>query len=280
MTVKQLPIEIKLIPFWFLILLVDHLALFPKNISVFPIQMFFLMTVGIFHGTYDLNYAIAQKSLNSRKKQFTFLLLYIMIATSFCVFWLLYPSLGFVCFFIVACFHFGLDWNTNMNRPLQSILGFSTLGISFYIHPVATNQILSSYFITLSPNILKNLIYFTPLATALGLSMLLVSKNYRTLMTPLSYFTIYFCGFHSIKHIKNMRKRLSNVCYSDLYAILLWVLTMAIFLMLYGCFSQKLRLYTIEVYFIVLAGLTMPHMWLHLPVKQSLMKNGISALIK
>ncbi|MEE2769673.1 MAG: Brp/Blh family beta-carotene 15,15'-dioxygenase [Pseudomonadota bacterium] len=266
-------IEHKLIPCWFIL----AIGLLISNIQseLYFIDLFFLLTIGIFHGAYDFHYAIFSKKLDTMG-QIKFILQYVIIALAFIFFWLIYPNLGLGIFFIIASIHFGLDWDHFENIFITSILGYATLSISLYMHPDVTNQMLTHDFLNISPHTLLLLTSLTPVSCMLGLFfcifhrrkvMLIQWLSFQLLgaiLPPLTFFTIYFCGFHSIKHIQNMREKLNKVSGLDKMAVLLWLISIVVLVSIHACFKSQLNQYPLHTYFILLAGLTMPHMWLHM----------------
>lgn len=267
--------EAKLIPLFFALLIINtyYPLLIPSQIII--IQMFFLITIGLFHGAYDFHYAMIKLPLESFNSRLIFLAQYMLMALLFCLFWLYWPNIGFVIFFGVACIHFGQDWCSKKNIFLQFSLGFSILAIGFYTHTLDTQEILTNYFPNLSLKLVDTIIQTTPCFVAVGLYHLSNTKKWDTLFTwgaflilglclePLSFFTLYFCGFHSLKHIRHMRRVLHSVKHQDMMAGILWLATLMVIGMIYLYDPSVIKHYPIHTYITLLAGLTMPHMWLH-----------------
>lgn len=267
--------EAKLIPLFFALFIINAFYPLFTPSQIIIIQMFFLITIGLFHGAYDFHYAMITLPLKSLSNRVVFLVQYMFMAFLFSLFWLYFPNIGFTLFFWVACIHFGQDWCKQRNTFLQMSLGFSILAISFYTHSNVTHQILTHYFQTLSPKLVYAIIQTIPLFISVSLYHITTSKKWDTLYTwgsflllglclePLSFFALYFCGFHSLKHIRHMRKALHSVKHHDVMAGMLWLITTMILGVGYLYDPSVVKHYPINTYLILLAGLTMPHMWLH-----------------
>ncbi|MDG2348186.1 MAG: Brp/Blh family beta-carotene 15,15'-dioxygenase [Gammaproteobacteria bacterium] len=267
--------EAKLIPLFFALFIINacYPLLTPSQIII--IQMFFLITIGLFHGAYDFHYAMITLPLRSFKNQLIFISQYMLIAFLFSLFWLYFPNIGFVIFFWIACIHFGQDWCSKRNNFLQMSYGFSILAISFHTHTIVTQEILTLYFPNLSLKLVYAIMQTTPFFISASLYHLATSKKWEALiiwvsflflglyLEPFSFFALYFCGFHSLKHIRHMRKVLHSVKHHDVMAGMLWLITTMIFLVGYLYDPSVIKHYPINTYLILLAGLTMPHMWLH-----------------
>ena len=267
--------ETKLIPLFFALFLINLFHPLFATSQIIIIQMFFLITVGLFHGAYDFQYAVVTLPLKTLSNQLIFLFQYMLMAFIFSLFWFYFPNIGFVIFFFVACIHFGQDWCSKRNIFFQMSLGFSILAISFYTHTIVTQKILTLYFPTLSLKLVNAIIQTIPLFISVSLYHIATSKKWETLYTwgsflllglclkPLSFFALYFCGFHSLKHIRHMRKALHSVKHHDVMAGILWLITTMIFCVVYLYDPSVIKHYPINTYLILLAGLTMPHMMLH-----------------
>ena len=273
----SLPIEIKLIPLWFILLILSHLIpFFSSYENLLYLQCFFLVTVGIFHGAYDLHFACLTKKIKTKPQLTFFVTQYVLQATFFCLFWLQFPNLGLIIFFLVACLHFGFDWEVCDSKRYCIIFGYSILAISFFTHPDTTTNLMNTLLPTLSPKLINLITKFVPITFMIGLWICLSKRDMYSLITwgsfmilgslfsPLTFFTIYFCGYHSLKHINQMRDRLCHVHNSDLVAFVIWAISLAVLLGTYITLHETIHIYPLMTYFIILAGLTVPHMWLHL----------------
>ena len=274
----SLPIETKLIACWLVVLLMTSTTSLPiTETHLLLIQCFFLITVGIFHGAYDLHYAFINQGLKTTHQMFNFIIQYVIQAFSFCLFWLLFPKFGFIIFFLVACLHFGFDWQTYTHYLTSFIFGYSILAISFYAHPNISTQLTHILLPPLSSHLLHSISSLVPITIMMGIWVCVNQNDIHTLLswsaflllglffTPLVFFTIYFCGYHSIKHIKHMRSYLQPIANSDGMALIIWLISVIGLGCAYIIFFKNIHIHPLMTYFMILAGLTMPHMWLHLP---------------
>lgn len=269
---RQKTIEFKLIPLWFLFALcVNKLTVFHYP---YVLELFALTSIGLFHGAYDLAYAKKIYHLNSPLKICQFIISYLALALIFIFLWLSLPNFGLLIFYFISVYHFGCDWQSS-KWIHKMLLGYTTLSVSFFAHPLFPKNLIETYFVTLSPKIISICVLLWPLCIWLCLAILIRNKSLPYLLawlsfqmlgflfTPITYFTIYFCGFHSVKHIREIRKTQTNQMYADLSAILIWFASLSMAILFYFFIINYQPLSALFTFFIILAGLTLPHMYLH-----------------
>ena len=255
-----------------------------SNLNIISFLLIFF--IGLPHGSFDGAVA-SLVGFNTRIQFIKFLILYIFLFLVVISFWLLFPILSLFIFIIMTIIHFGFcDWtNFKIKKykfPVSFAYGMTIIfGIiffneeqSFIIFEYLTNDKIYSFqkFIFI-PYILTSLsiIYFIylflfekKLRTSVLEILLLLLIFY--ICDPLLSFSIYFCFFHTYKHLKhlinNIYLHISNktfVLYSTLiFTIISWIGGAVVILFL----TQNFNLYEsiIKVIFIGLAALTLPHM--------------------
>ena len=252
------------------------------------IAFLLIFFIGLPHGSFDG--AIASLvGFNNRIQFLQFLFYYLALFFSVILFWLYFPIIALIIFVMMTTIHFGLcDWtNFKINEFKYSVsftygmviifgIIFFNENQSFLIFEYLTNDKIYlfqkytfiPYFLTL-----LFIIYFIYLSFfekklrkgILEISFLLLIFYF---FDPLLSFAIYFCFFHTYKHLKHLIKNiylnLNNkkfVIYSTLvFTAISWVGGLGIVYYL----VQNLSLYEsiLKVIFIGLAALTLPHMLL------------------
>ncbi len=252
------------------------------------ISFLLIFFIGIPHGSFDGAVA-SLVGFKNKIQFFKFILLYIFLCIFVIILWLYFPIISLIIFIVMTIAHFGLcDWtNLKINKyryPITFTYGMTIIfGIiffnenqSFEIFEYLTNDKIYSFqkFIFI-PYILTSLsiIYFIYLSlfekklrTSVLEILLLLLIFY--ICDPLLSFSIYFCFFHTYKHLKHLIKNiyleLPNkyfVIYTTIFfTIVSWIGGIMILFFL----IQNFTIYEsiLKVVFIGLAALTLPHMML------------------
>jgi Brp/Blh family beta-carotene 15,15'-monooxygenase len=193
------------------------------------------------------------------------------------VLWMLAPGLSLVVFLTVSAVHFGGDWNADRALWLRIVAGIALLCLPSLAHQ---NEVASLYN-TLAPGagsaIAGAQLWIAPFAlagTLVGASLaarrgrpwesieLTLAAALALIAPPLVFFAIYFCALHSARHLREgfaaeNRGRLT-VGIAVLYTI---VPILAAAGVLYAAGrGPSLDATLLQIVFIGLAGLTVPHM--------------------
>ena len=257
------------------------------ELTFFNIISFFLIFfIGLPHGSFDGAVA-SLVGFKTKGQFFKFLLYYLFLFFLVILFWINFPIVALIIFLTMTIIHFGLcDWsNFKISKYKYSVTltyGMTVIfGIiyfnedqSFRIFEYLTNNniyFFQSYFLILYLITLILIIYFIYLSIyekklRIGVIEILFLLFIFYIFDPLLSFAIYFCFFHTYKHLKNLITNvylhLSNkkfVLYSTfIFTIISWIGGILIVLYL----SQNFNIYEsiLKVIFIGLAALTLPHM--------------------
>ena len=259
------------------------------ELTLYNIVAFFLIFfIGLPHGSFDG--AVASLVGFRNRFQFAqFLLYYTLLFILVIFFWIYFPIISLTIFLILTIFHFGLcDWTnfgiSKYKYPVSFTYGMTIIfGIIFFnenqafkIFEYLTNEKIYNfqnyffipYFLTI-----LSLIYFFYLSffekkLRKGIIEIVFLLLVFFFCDPLLSFAIYFCFFHTYKHLKHLIKNiylnLTNkkfVIYStSVFTVISWFGGLGIIYYL----VQNLSLYEsiLKVIFIGLAALTFPHMLL------------------
>ena len=252
------------------------------------ISFLLIFFIGLPHGSFDGAVA-SLVGFGSRVQFFQFLFYYLVLFFLVILFWLYFPIIALIIFIIMTIVHFGLcDWtNFKINKFKYSIsftYGMTIIfGIiffnekqSFLIFEYLTNDkiyLIQKYFFFPYFVTLLSIIYFMYLSffekkLRKGIIEILFLLLIFYSFDPLLSFAIYFCFFHTYKHLKHLIKNiylnLNNikfVIYSTLvFTLISWIGGLVIVYYLVQNFSLYESI--LKVIFIGLAALTLPHMLL------------------
>ena len=252
------------------------------------ISFFLIFFIGLPHGSFDGAVA-SLVGFRNRIQFLCFLFYYLALFFFVILFWLYFPIISLIIFIIMTIAHFGLcDWanfriskykyQVSFTYGMTIIFGiiFFNENQSFLIFEYLTNEKiynLKKYFFIPYFFTIISIIYFIYLSffekkLRKGIIEILFLLLIFYFFDPLLSFTIYFCFFHTYKHLKHLIKNIylnlpnkKFVIYSTLsFTIISWIGGLGIVYYL----VQNLSLFEslLKVIFIGLAALTLPHMLL------------------
>lgn len=233
--------------------------------------------LGVPHGALDPLVAYAAGIARSKAQLLRFIGLYLLQAAAMLLLWYLLPAGAFVLFLLLSIFHFSGDWKSDV--PLWQRLAAAATIIA--APPLFHTQETARIFSALIPEatVPAVMTILQPLAVlAIGALMIgVVHSAQRSwlgaaelaslpllawALSPIPFFVVYFCGLHSPKHFLEIVERLKiqrNVVVAVSIGITLVTLAFcgAAFILL-PTVSAHDRL--VQIVFVGLAALTLPHM--------------------
>lgn len=207
-----------------------------------------------------------------------FLCVYLVLCGAMLALWWRFPLIGFLVFFIISALHFGRDYYRYKKNSAQQIAyGAFVLGLPTLFHPADTQQIFSYLLFGETPVAILWLLQIGGIAGALCLVLGLKGTPIKAsielaglvftawLLSPLWYFVLFFCFLHSPRHLLplyqdiNTEQRQKSV--TTMLVITLLTLLAAVVIAWYLSVSAlSLDSLVLQIIFIGLAGLTVPHM--------------------
>tara|TARA_B100001057_G_C22609627_1_gene856037 strand:+ start:97 stop:915 length:819 start_codon:yes stop_codon:yes gene_type:complete len=252
------------------------------------ISFLLIFFIGLPHGSFDGAVA-SLVGFNNKIKFLQFIFYYLLLFFLVILFWLYFPIIALTIFITMTITHFGLcDWaNFKINKYKYSVsftYGMTVIfGIiffnenqSFLIFQYLTNDNiykLQKYFFIPYSLTFFSIIYFIYLSffeqkLRKGIIEILSLLIIFYFFDPLLSFTVYFCFFHTYKHLKhlinniylNLTNKIFVIFTTLIFTVISWVGGLGIVYYL----VQNLSLYEsiLKVIFIGLAALTLPHMLL------------------
>lgn len=202
---------------------------------------------------------------------------YIVIVVGVVLLWLVAPVLSLVAFLIVSALHFGSDWNADRGVWLRFLAGFGLLSVPAFSHP---DQVGAAYVVlagaggAMVSGVQAGL---APLALAGLLVAAVAAVRHRPhesveivlasvlalACEPLVFFLVYFCALHSFRHLRaGFAEERGGGRLPTLIVVVYTVapiLAVGALLFVIGP-SGDMPEQILQVLFIGLAGLTVPHM--------------------
>lgn len=234
--------------------------------------------VGLPHGALDPVVASRCGLIRDLRSSLWFLATYIAIVCLVIGFWMALPSLALVLFLMISSLHFGRDW-----RQKISFGGFGygafLMGLPGWTFPQEVERIFS--FLIFQDSASVPLLALQSLGLIGGV-LLIIDRGRLSILRfielfalalcaavlePLWYFVVYFCGFHSPRHLvaefRTMTRETRFVAY--IVMLLLTIITLGV-AAVSGSHMEKyyesIDIVIYQVLFIGLAALTVPHMCL------------------
>ncbi len=234
--------------------------------------------VGLPHGALDPVIAYRHGIIKTVAGGIRFFLVYLAIVFAVIIFWCLLPQTALTGFLFISAVHFGRDWRFKL-RFGGFGYGSLILGLPALTNSEAVSLVFdfllfreSTYFSIIFLQIIGLIGAVLVLSDLPRLSVLRILEVcflvlIATLVNPLWYFVIYFCGFHSPRHLANEFQRMTREQKLVAYVVILLItiITLAISA-ISGSYLEKyydnLDMLIFQLIFIGLAGLTVPHMCL------------------
>ena len=288
--------------FFFCILIITSVSEFlDRKEIVVPFQTilcFFLISiVGISHGALDHVKGYNLMKIYKIQNRFLFFPIYIIIALSIIILWILFPLLTLSSFLVIASYHFGKEdcyvgkiFEIRFKNLLYFLKGSLVILAPLSFHKNETLeifQILNVNIIIPHENFLLGLILISLIA---NLIIMYKSNNegffladwftvlsLNIILSPLVAFTIYFCFLHSVRHSLSLiyeidkseirvglNKFIKKALPLTLVTAVLFILSVYILTNYYVLDDAILK-----VIFIGLASLTFPHILLEYLIEKN-----------
>jgi beta-carotene 15,15'-dioxygenase len=239
-----------------------------------------LVVMGLPHGALDIELMIHAADDPDRFSLSRSLLAYVGIILGVLLFWWALPAGALVFMLLLSAYHFGCDWLALEQVGERIVVGAALLSSPALFHGAAVAQIFSWLVTPDTGLIIADAMRLVCVPLVLGVGAV-VRRRWRDnraqceeivivvgsaiILPPLTFFVIYFCALHSIRHLVEVRQTLSTQRVSLLiargtpYAIVALVGCLA-----GGAFFPRLDpgAAVLSSVFVGLAALTVPHMLL------------------
>ena len=245
-----------------------------------------LIWPGLAHGSLDIIIAKKLNIINSKKQELLFILSYISIALFIIFLWIVLPNLSLLFFLLVSAVHFGISDTLSRKKFFFAEMifrGFLPISTPIYFYNQETKFIFlklnsTEFFIDYLIKFNNYLFFSLMLLAMISLFYILLNsktkKNFFTLVEiliiffiffhfdPFSAFCIYFCFFHSLRHLF-IEKESLNLSPKGIFGATIPLTVISLIgLIFFYFFFLKLNQNYLSLIFISLSALTVPHMLL------------------
>lgn len=236
--------------------------------------------LGLPHGAIDAYIARQEGLWLSPSGLAAFTSVYILVALFVIGAWVILPVLSLLVFLIISAWHFGADANAQKFSE-RWLFGSLVLSLPAFFHPVGVADLYEM----LSGHSARNIVSITrawaPFAALSVIFIICIRSQeqpqrrkdivtvlgliaFAWLLPPLVYFAIYFCSLHSPTHFSHVIKlvpesdRRRAVMQTAAFTLLTLIFSGLALSALVG--ELTLEKSAVQIIFIGLAALTVPHM--------------------
>ena len=238
--------------------------------------------LGLPHGAIDAYIAQRDGLWRSTGGLAVFAVIYMLIALIVIGAWMLMPVLSLAAFLVISAWHFGADANAR-NRAERWLFGGLLLSLPSFFHPTNVASLFEAISGAAAVSIVSILQILAPVA-AIGLIVMLgrslIGRPRRLadiaivtglilfawVLPPLAYFAVYFCALHSPTHFSRVLRlvppseRAVALAQTAGFTALTLIFAGIAFILLANEVSMHQS--SLQILFIGLAALTVPHMFL------------------
>ena len=238
--------------------------------------------VGLPHGAIDAYIAQRDGMWRSIGGLAVFATVYALVALSVIGAWILMPVLSLIAFLIISAWHFGAAANAR-NTIERWLFGSLLLSLPSFFHLASVAGLFEAISGTPARDLVPVLQVLAPVALIGVIAMLMRPRSGEPLrridvatisglvlfawaLPPLVYFAVYFCALHSPTHFQRVLRlvpsseRSGALTQTAGFTVLTLFFAGIAFFVLSDTIS--LQQSTLQIVFIGLAALTVPHMFL------------------
>ena len=248
------------------------------------IALLSVVFIGLPHGAMDGALAAHFGWMESKKKAAAFLISYVAMAALVVGIWFIAPAISFIIFLAISIYHFGkgdVTASEKENMTTESLArGGIVIGGISHFHRADANEIFH-VLVGSSTDLVWLFINSVIPMTLIFATLTMANKNAKergsflgeitglalifSILPPLVGFAIYFCLIHSLRHFASMRAMLSDTISkmqitrtTVLFSALCWAVGLIVLAQQSSNIGLEPAL--LQVIFIGLAALTVPHM--------------------
>jgi beta-carotene 15,15'-dioxygenase len=184
-----------------------------------------ILIIGLPHGALDIEIMVCATDDQADFSLMRALLSYISIALSVILLWWLLPIGGLIFLLLLSAYHFGGDWPGFETTFERVIIGASVLSATALVHENSVLHIFSWLVPIDAALVVAAVMHFISIPLLLIVVVLIgfrwrnaraqceeiiVTSCAAVMLPPITFFVIYFCSLHSMRHLMETRQTLSG----------------------------------------------------------------------
>jgi beta-carotene 15,15'-dioxygenase len=182
-----------------------------------------ILLFGMPHGALDIELLKFRSDRAAPFSLFRSLLGYVAVALAALSVWWLLPSLALVLFLLLSSYHFGGDW-VGFVGFRRFVIGAAVLSAPAMLHMDAVGAIFSWLVPEFAAHTIANVMHWLSFLLTTSASMLVITAGPERraeseeitivvlsaiVLLPITFFVIYFCALHSMRHLLDARHELA-----------------------------------------------------------------------
>jgi beta-carotene 15,15'-dioxygenase len=189
-----------------------------------------VIVLGAPHGALDVAVAAHRHRLNPNWNVGRFLVAYVGFAVGIAALWYLLPGVCLATFLAVSAFHFGGDWVTARRSLSRLVFGAAILlaptithfdqveAIFSWLAPATEAATIARVMLGLSPLVICAALFVAAGRLAQGpeSSEFIAVLAAALVLPPITFFALYFCLLHSVRHMLDVGTELAHLSVGDL----------------------------------------------------------------
>jgi Brp/Blh family beta-carotene 15,15'-monooxygenase len=237
-----------------------------------------ILLLGVPHGALDIVFVRQLMGVRSAAGWSLFTVVYVTAAASVVVLWWLAPGFFLAAFLLVSVLHFSGDPDGETPALFRMLYGGAVIFCPITLHSAEVSQLFASLAGAPAAQAIVAALQWAawPWVAAIGLAAIAGAKRelarsielvsvtaLLTFAPPLIGFALFFCGMHSARHVLRTRDYSSAGTLRHLLRIAAWPMlaTVAgVFIALWLFDGKPIDMRLVQLLFVGLAALTVPHM--------------------
>jgi beta-carotene 15,15'-dioxygenase len=184
-----------------------------------------LLVVGVPHGALDIE-LLRNGKHNLGDLALVFCVLgYVGLVLVTLGIWWIFPGLALIVFLALSAYHFGGDWTGLERTSERTLVGAALLAAPAAMHAESVTFIFSWLVSSQTAGAISKVLHWISARLVLGVCAVVAARaqQYRAqceeigvivvaalTLPPLTFFVIYFCALHSVRHLVDVRRDLAT----------------------------------------------------------------------
>jgi beta-carotene 15,15'-dioxygenase len=191
----------------------------------------FLLIAGLPHGALDIELLTNAADDGTHFSVTALVAIYVSLALSVALLWCVLPTAALIGLLLLSAYHFGGDWPGLKHVDERLVIGAALLCAPTFAHQTSVAVVFSWLIPSEAASAVARAMSWASLPLLLSAAgvicwrwrkcraqceEIIVVAFAATVLQPLTFFAIYFCTLHSMRHLADVRQTLSKLRASTL----------------------------------------------------------------